>query len=57
MFTQADKALVAVIMGALYLIKTYFGLDFGVSEATAGAIASFVTAILVYLVPNRKPPT
>lgn len=55
MFTQADKALVAVIMGVLYLIRTYFGIDFGLSEATVGSIASFVTAILVYLVPNKKP--
>jgi hypothetical protein len=55
MFTSIDKALVAVIMGGLYLAKTYFGIDLGLSEATAGTIASFITAVLVYLVPNKKP--
>jgi hypothetical protein len=54
MFTAADKALVAIIMGALYLVKTYFGIDLGVSEATVATAASFITAVLVYLVPNKK---
>lgn len=54
MFTSIDKALVALVMGALYALNYFFGLDFGVSEAQIAALISVLTPILVYLVPNKQ---
>ena len=53
MFTAIDKALVGVIMGAVFLINSLTGFHFGVTEATATAIAGVITPILVWLVPNK----
>lgn len=53
MVTSIDKALVAVIMGVLYLLNTFAGIDLGVSEATINAIIAAVTPLLVWIVPNK----
>ena len=53
MVTSIDKALVAVIMGVLYLLNTFLGIDLGVSENTINAIIAGVTPLLVWLVPNK----
>lgn len=55
MFTTWDKAIVAIIMGALSIANLAFGWDFGADEETVSGIIAFLTPILVYLVPNRKP--
>ena len=55
MFTSIDKALVAVIMGAIAILNQGFHFNIGVSEATVNILATVLTPILVYLVPNKKP--
>ena len=54
MFTSIDKAIVAVIMGAVYLVNTFTGLDLGfVTPETINTVMSFVGPILVWLIPNK----
>ena len=53
MFTSIDKAIVAVVMAALYLLNTFTGLDIGLSEETVTGIIAAVTPLLVWLVPNK----
>jgi hypothetical protein len=53
MFTSLDKALVALIMGILYILNTFAGINIGLSAETVGSIIGILTPILVYLVPNK----
>ena len=53
MFTSLDKAIVALIMGALFIINTFTGLDIGLEESTVTAIIGALTPVLVWLVPNK----
>ncbi|MCA0279067.1 MAG: hypothetical protein LCH86_23985 [Proteobacteria bacterium] len=48
------KFWVAVIMALVAFIRSYTGLDLGVDDVTANAIVGAVTALLVWLVPNRE---
>jgi hypothetical protein len=52
MFTSIDKALVAIIMGALYVLNGVFNIDLGIGQETVAGIIGAVTPILVWLVPN-----
>ena len=52
MFTSIDKAIVAVLGGAV-TIAAAFGLDLGIGEAGVTAIGSALSAFLVWLVPNK----
>ena len=55
MFTSVDKALVAAIMGILFIVQTYTG--FKLPWATPDAIATIiglVTPVLVWAIPNKK---
>ena len=54
MFTSMDKALVAMVMGALYIVQTFtgFSTDWISAEAVASVIG-ILTPALVYLVPNK----
>ena len=54
MFTQIDKALVAIIMAVLFLLNTFTGWDLGITEGTVNAIIGVLTPILVYFVPNAS---
>lgn len=57
MFTSIDKALVALIMSAIWLINFFFGLDLGwVTQDTVATIVGLVTPILVWAVPNKAKP-
>lgn len=52
MNTSVNKMVVAALMAAVNLLA-YFGLDLGPdAEATVLAIASILTPIIVWLVPN-----
>lgn len=51
MYSNFDKALVAVIMGAIQLANV-LGLHFGVDEHTVTTIVATVTPILIWIVPN-----
>lgn len=53
MFTSIDKALVGVVMAAIYIAHWAFGLNVGVDEATVAKIVSVVTPILIYIIPNK----
>ena len=55
MFTSIDKALVAAIMGVLFIVQTYTGLQ--LPWANPGTIATnigLVTPVLVWGIPNKK---
>ena len=55
MFTSIDKALVAAIMGILFIVQTYTG--FSMAWATPDTIATIiglVTPVLVWAIPNKK---
>ena len=53
MITSFDKFLVALIMAVLYALKTWLGIDLGISEVAVGQIALAIAAVLVYIVPNK----
>jgi hypothetical protein len=56
MFTAMDKALVAMVMGLLFILQTYTG--FNLSWITAEQVSTIIgllTPLLVYWVPNKKP--
>lgn len=53
MITSYDKFFAALIMAALFGLKTWFGIDFGLSEETVAQIAMFVTSVIVWAVPNK----
>lgn len=50
------KFWVAAIMAIVAYLRSAYNVDIGVDEATATAIVSGVTALLVYLVPNKPAP-
>ena len=56
MFTSIDKALVAAIMGILFIVQTYteFSLSWLTPE-TVSTIIGLVTPVLVWAIPNKKP--
>lgn len=53
--SRYNKFLAAAIMAFVAFIRSYFGIDLGVDDATANAIVAAVTALLVWLVPNKAP--
>jgi hypothetical protein len=54
MFTSMDKALVALIMSALFLINFFFGLNLGfVTQETVATVVGLLTPILVWAIPNK----
>lgn len=55
MFTSVDKALVALVMGALY-VATSFGVmvPAWASQTSIESVIGILTPILVYFVPNKK---
>ena len=54
MFTSMDKALVALIMSAVFLLNFFFGLNLGfVTQETVATVVSLVTPILVWAIPNK----
>lgn len=52
-----SKAIVAAIMAVLIILKTFFGVDLGVTEETVSAIITSVMAVitplLVYFASNK----
>ena len=51
MYTQFDKAIVAVVMGGIQLANV-FGFHWGIDEHTVTTIVGTLTPILVWIVPN-----
>ena len=55
MFTSIDKALVAAIMGILFIVQTYTGLQLPWAKPdTIATIIGLVTPVLVWASPNKK---
>lgn len=57
MFTSADKALAAIVMGVLFLLTSWFHITLPgfLTEANIDQVLAVLTPILVYLIPNKKP--
>lgn len=53
MFTSIDKALIAVIMGLLYLFTSFSGISTEFVRNIIETSIPLITPILVYFVPNR----
>jgi len=57
MFTSIDKALIAAIMGILFIIQTFTG--FSLPWLTQDAVATLIgllTPVLVWATPNKPKP-
>jgi hypothetical protein len=53
MFTSIDKALVALVMSALFLLNYFTGITTGFTEEMVTAAVGVLTPVLVWLVPNK----
>lgn len=57
MFTSIDKALVALIMGLLFIVQTYTGLSVAwLTPDTVATIIGLITPVLVWAMPNKAQP-
>lgn len=55
MFTTLDKALVAMVMGILFILQTYTGLSTSwISQETVATIIGLITPVLVWAIPNKS---
>lgn len=55
MFTSIDKALVALVMGLLFIIQTYTGFSLSwLTQETVTTIIGLLTPVLVWAIPNKK---
>jgi hypothetical protein len=55
MFTSIDKALVALVMGVLFIIQSFTGFNLGwITEAQVTTIIGLLTPVLVWAIPNKK---
>lgn len=52
MYTQFDKAIVAVIMAVATFVQKKFNINLGLDEGTLTTILIAITPILVWLFPN-----
>jgi hypothetical protein len=56
MFTSIDKAIVAMVMGLLFILQTYFGLNTSwISQETVATLIGLLTPVLVWAIPNKTP--
>ncbi len=54
MFTQLDKAIVAAVMGILFIVQTYTGFSTSwISAETVATIVGLITPVLVWAIPNK----
>ena len=55
MFRSIDKALLAAIMGVLFIVQIYTGLQLPwATPDTIVTIIGLVTPVLVWAIPNKK---
>lgn len=52
MYTQFNKAIVALIMAIIMIVQNRFHISLGIDEATLTSILAVLTPILVYFIPN-----
>lgn len=53
MLTTIDKAIAAILPGALLWLNQKWGFKFDTDPATMAAVAGLIGSILVYFVPNK----
>ena len=53
MFTSLDKAIVALLASAAFLLKEFAGIDIPLSDGVLNAVGVVVTTLAVYFVPNK----
>lgn len=53
--SRYNKFFVALVVAFFAFVRSFFGIDLGVDDATATAIVGAIGAFLVWLVPNRDP--
>tara|TARA_R100000365_G_C2747452_1_gene77373 strand:- start:2513 stop:2791 length:279 start_codon:yes stop_codon:yes gene_type:complete len=51
----AAKFWIALTMGVVNFVQVYFGFDLGLDQMTATTIINGIGAVLIWLVPNKKP--
>lgn len=54
MITAFDKFLVAILMVGANAIRSRYDIDLGLTDQMASDITGFLTAALVWLVPNKS---
>jgi hypothetical protein len=55
MFTSIDKALVAAVMGILFIIQTFTGFSFAwLTTDTVATVIGLLTPVLVWAIPNKS---
>ena len=55
MFTSIDKALVALIMGLLFIVQTFTGFSLSwLTEAQVATVVGLLTPVLVWAIPNKS---
>lgn len=55
MFTSFDKAIVALLSSLVFLVGTWYAPALQL-QGIIEPVAAVVTALLVYVVPNKQPP-
>lgn len=53
--TQYNKAFVAIIMIAVYLVNKKYGIELPVDDQTATIILGMIISALTYAIPNSHP--
>lgn len=53
MLSASDKFFVALLMAGANVLRSRYDIDFGLTDQMAADIIGFVTAGLVWLIPNR----
>jgi len=55
MITSVDKALVAMVMGLLFIIQSFTGFNLSwISETQITTIIGLLTPVLVWAIPNKQ---
>ena len=54
MFSSVDKAIVALIMGVLYILNAVAGINLGLTETQVATVIGLLTPILVWAIPNKS---
>lgn len=54
MFTSIDKALVALVMGLLFIVQTFTGFSLSwLTQETVTTVIGLLTPVLVWAIPNK----
>jgi hypothetical protein len=55
MFTSFDKAIAAFLSSLIFIIGTWYAPALGL-QGIVEPVSAVLTALVVYLVPNKAPP-